>query len=951
MRKKEEAITIVSLVVTILILIILASITICLTLGENGALEKAESTKKQHNITRITRELDIKELEAAVNNNSKREITKFIQKLLDDRIIEEKDILDEYNVKDGKCYIRVEEDYLFLIEENQKENDLEITYVEEVFVIRLNTDYTSNSIDVEVVDLYDLIGKELNSLGIEGAEYEYYIRKDGEDYGEAVAITNNNHYKYENLEQNQRYRIKVKANKDGKKGEIERWITTIKVPTPTIAVENANIWTTSKRVTISNISGYIVKYTLDGSIPSATNGTTYTGEFRVNNNNTVVTAVYMDSTNQIGSAATNTVSKIDKEKPVITSVTANTNTITLSAKDTLSGIIGYTITENTTIPTNFTNCNNTKNLNISIGNKKQGTTYYIWVKDLAGNISEYKQVETTRVASLTNANTTFTYNPSGWTRGNVVATASTTVSGFILQTSKDGINWSNTTSQTYSTNGIVYARLVDNIGQEGGTTTGNVDKIDKEKPVITSATANTNTINIKATDVGSGIVGYTITTNTTTPTSFTSCTNTKSLNVNVGNRKQGTTYYVWVKDLVGNISNYKQVGTTTVTNLNNANATFTYNPSGWTRGNVVATASTTVSGFTLQTSKDGVNWSNSASQTYSTNGIVYARLIDSTGQEGGSTTGNVTNIDKTPPTKPTINLNGYSSGSWTTGNVTITASSTDTQSGVAYYQYSHDGVNVVGNMPNPWVINWDGQWNFYVRAVDKVGNISEWSNVFTVRRDGTIPTEATISFNGSKIQMKLPIELGATVALKDGLSGVNTTACRYVINKNSGAIGTNPGSYTLGAFSHNQEGIIIQPNSVGNWYLHVLTIDNAGNRKETIKGPIIVSNKYHVHVGNSSTGGGCYNSPVPHTHNTSCYATCDGRLYYVRQSKLHEGEYTCRKCSRTFHLGNGGNPEQWDNSQCRYSELICKKTEGEIERYNLSCGKTTSTIEGYIVSY
>ena len=43
------------------------------------------------------------------------------------------------------------------------------------------------------------------------------------------------------------------------------------------------------------------------------------------------------------------------------------------------------------------------------------------------------------------------------------------------------------------------------------------------------------------------------------------------------------------------------------TDLTAANIKFTYSPSGWTNKDVTATASTTVTGFTLQTSKDGSN--------------------------------------------------------------------------------------------------------------------------------------------------------------------------------------------------------------------------------------------------------------------------------------------------------------------------------------------------------
>ena len=188
----------------------------------------------------------------------------------------------------------------------------------------------------------------------------------------------------------------------------------------------------------------------------------------------------------------------------------------------------------------------------------------------AGNVSNYKQVGTGNVTGLTQTNTTFTYSPDGWTNQDVTVTVSSTVEGFTLQTSKDAKNWYNTSTQTYSENGPVYARLVDSTNQANGYASGNVEKIDKQKPEVTEATASTNTIEIKATDEASGIIGYAVTTSTVQPTTFTPCTNTKSLNVNVGDREQGTTYYVWVKDEAGNISTSTSTSTGSILAANGA---------------------------------------------------------------------------------------------------------------------------------------------------------------------------------------------------------------------------------------------------------------------------------------------------------------------------------------------------------------------------------------------
>ena len=114
------------------------------------------------------------------------------------------------------------------------------------------------------------------------------------------------------------------------------------------------------------------------------------------------------------------------------------------------------------------------------------------------------------VADLTEANAKFAYSPSGWTNTNVVATASTDVTGYTIQTSLDGKTWTSTSSQTLTSNGKVYARLWD--GEDaGGMLTGNVTAIDKVAPVIntnlniSNVTTKSLTLNITTTDANSGL--------------------------------------------------------------------------------------------------------------------------------------------------------------------------------------------------------------------------------------------------------------------------------------------------------------------------------------------------------------------------------------------------------------------------------------------------------------
>ena len=100
--------------------------------------------------------------------------------------------------------------------------------------------------------------------------------------------------------------------------------------------------------------------------------------------------------------------------------------------------------------------------------------------------------------------------------------------------------------------------------------------------------------------------------------------------------------------------------------------------------------------------------------------------------ESKTITATYTPTDTTAPATPT--LTNSSGGNWTTSSVTITASSTDTESGIYKIQYSYDN--------STWYEDWNststitngkkvsGTWSavrdatVYIRAIDNVGNVS-----------------------------------------------------------------------------------------------------------------------------------------------------------------------------------------------------------------------------------
>ena len=367
-------------------------------------------------------------------------------------------------------------------------------------------------------------------------------------------------------------------------------------------------------------------------------------------------------------------------------------------------------------------------------NLDQGKKYSVKVVVTSRNgqkAEKEKEYTTLDIKELTTADIEFEYRINGtlinkqtWTNKevNVMAKPKVDIAGYKIVTKKNDGTWQETDNQTLSENGIMYVALTDGRNY-GSFAVGAVTNIDKTKPIITEATSTTNSISIKATDEekGSGIVGYSITTTSSQPRSeeFTPVNNTKEFSTTINNQIQGTTYYAWVKDQAGNINEVKTVKTENVADLiKDVNVTFSYNPTGWTNGNVTVTANTTVTGYTLQTSKDGINWENAATQIFSDNGMIYARLWDGINY-GGTAIGNITTIDRTVPTISDISFRGNFAN-------TYYAICTRGTKGKVYISIDGGNTYITGNREEWIIVNYGTNYNhnLIVKLIDDAGNVS-----------------------------------------------------------------------------------------------------------------------------------------------------------------------------------------------------------------------------------
>ncbi len=273
----------------------------------------------------------------------------------------------------------------------------------------------------------------------------------------------------------------------------------------------------------------------------------------------VVYYIYAVAENSVGTKITNIfkIDNIDNIRPTINEVTPSFARARINISDNKSGIKEYDITEENIEPKNYKNTVNkdTKELEVYVNDLKPNTKYYLWVKDNAKNVisKEFKTL-----------NLSYEANPSlnSWT------SEKTTITFCDIGDAKIFYQLGDENTYTYNKQSgieIYENKTVNYILQDGNSQikgTINVNNIDKIAPSV-EVSSDYNKLTIKATDSGSGIIGYFITdteVNDITKVEFKSVPNMQSLDIGetkdylgndlIYNRK----YYVYVKDKVGNIS-------------------------------------------------------------------------------------------------------------------------------------------------------------------------------------------------------------------------------------------------------------------------------------------------------------------------------------------------------------------------------------------------------------
>ncbi len=431
-----------------------------------------------------------------------------------------------------------------------------------------------------------------------------------------------------------------------------------------------------------------------------------------------------------------------------------------------------------------------------------------------------KYVNDTRAPKLLSV----TGNPTEWTNKDVTLTANATdeifsaVSG--IASYSFAVNDSTFTAQTANTktitaNGTYYVRARDNAGNTSTAIVVKVDKIDKVKPTTpvvtglpTSRVKNDIVLTADSTDALSGIAAYSF--STESGVYDWQSENTKTISEN-------GVYYVCSKDQAGNLSAEVSVNVNKIDKTKPSDPVITGNATEWTNEDVILTATPTdetadIVEYSFSTTAGSYVWQTEPYKAFSSNCTVYSYFKDSNGDISAADPVVINRIDKTLPATPTV------TAAYSTDKVVLTATSSDSQSGLSEYSFSdQEGVY---NWQQANTKEFTENTYAYIYARDFAGNISAVTEKKVFIGDVTAPTFIDVTGNVTE-WTKENVTLTVNGA-EDTESGLHELAYSFSNSQNS----YNWQAENSKAITSNQTVYIYVRDDAGNiTYVDTVTVD------------------------------------------------------------------------------------------------------------------------------
>ena len=367
----------------------------------------------------------------------------------------------------------------------------------------------------------------------------------------------------------------------------------------------------------------------------------------------------------------------------VSSTWATSNTATLTATNATH----YAVTTTNTAPSTGWQTSNSFTLTAN-------GTYYAWARSATNTVSASRSFTVSRVDRTAPVVSSVTV-PGSWAPSSTITINGTdTGSGIAAYavttggTSPPVSGWQTGNTFTFSTNGSYKAWTKDNAGNVSVGYSFEITKVDTTAPVISEVDIPTDwvataVIDIIASDVGSGIIGYALTTSSTAPVSGWQESNSFTLTTN-------GTYYAWARDGAGNTASQNFY----FTKIDSAppSISFVTVPTTW-----AATSSVTISAFD---SSSGVaayavsdantppetGWQASNKVEITANGTYYAWARDAVGHVAAGYEFTVTKVDSIKPMVSSVTI----PEDWgTSAKITLSATD-DGGSGLSAYANRHE---------------------------------------------------------------------------------------------------------------------------------------------------------------------------------------------------------------------------------------------------------------------
>ena len=258
-----------------------------------------------------------------------------------------------------------------------------------------------------------------------------------------------------------------------------------------------------------------------------------------------------------------------------------------------------------------------------------------------------------------------------------------------------------------------------------------VSHVDTTAPTIVSLTEQsgygaTSTITAVAKDTESGIIGYAFTESSTEPTNWTSVDNVITESAYTYKATKNGTIYFWVKDGAGHIVNkaitvskvdgvapYLSVSASNEWSTSNTISMYFRDGESGLDGYAVTTTETTPTSWEYLTGS-----SITITKKITNNGTYYVWVKDLAGLISHTSV----SVDKVDTTAPTASMTLTK----TSDSITVDASSSsDTESGIAKYEYSIDGTTYYSSTNSTYTFTGlsSGTYTVYLKVTDNVGNV------------------------------------------------------------------------------------------------------------------------------------------------------------------------------------------------------------------------------------